>query len=123
MKATIAVAATALLLALPATAAAPRDPRVPALQRQVTALQGQVAALSAQVRSQVTALQSETAALRQENQHLSDALVCGWALQKDFDGAHWHLTQLVIAALGISPLADLTRMDDQGACQRIGVTR
>lgn len=93
-----------LLTALVATSAATaspvaRDPRVPALQRQVQTLQHQLGTVT-------------QAVLRDE-----DIATCRWAYQSHIN---FGFLNLFAAMLGASPYQDTTPSDN-GACQRVGM--
>lgn len=100
MKAVVAliIAALVLIPAAATAASAAKDPRVPALQREVKALQ-------AQVSHNATALNQEM-----------DQSTCKWAYQSHFDFGVLNIFALM---LGQPQIADTTGSDN-GACARTG---
>jgi outer membrane murein-binding lipoprotein Lpp len=103
MKTALIIIALAAVLAPGAYAIEQaRDPRVPALQRQVQNLQSQINVLSADVR-----------ATQQTVTTVNDRVTCTTAIT--WDGIRL-LAQFVLGG-------DIGRLDDGGACARIGVSR
>lgn len=128
MKALAAALGVTVVLALPAQAAAPT---LTGIQRQLTALKAQVATLktrlavvesqSAQTSATVDQMQQTT---QNGLQHQQDLTVCNYAVASDNLNQVWHVLVLLgQATAGTSPEPDMPRYDDQGACQRLGITR
>ena len=103
----------ALALAAPASAASPRDPRVPGLQRQVNTL-----------KAQVKSMRSDLENVKRMLSVVSDQNECYMGLSADVENVLWHVTASVVAFLsGQPPVQDLPRWDDKGACSRMGISR
>jgi hypothetical protein len=101
MKAVVAliIAALVLIPAAATAASAAKDPRVPALQREVKALQ-------AQISQNATAL----------NQQM-DQSTCKWAYQSHFNFGVLNIFALMLG----QPQIDDTTASDNGACARTGI--
>lgn len=110
----------ALVLVAPAMSAS-RDPRVPALQKQVKALRGEVASLSSQVgslSSQVTSLSATVNSVKGVITRDEDINTCLFIHQGHFNNA---VVNVFAAMLGNPQVADTTPSDN-GACARVGLT-
>ena len=103
----------ALVLVPPAMSAS-RDPRVPALQRQVKALQAEVASLSSQVGSLSATVNSVKGVITRDE----DINTCLFMHQGHFNNA---VINVFAAMLGNPQVADTTPSDN-GACARVGLT-
>jgi hypothetical protein len=96
----------ALVLAAPATAATP-TPRQ--LQRQIAAVNVRVSALG----GRVNAVQSELDQTQAVLANVMDVETCRGAI-------HWDAIRILAIYVGIG---DIGRVDDGGACARVGVNR
>lgn len=111
-----------LLFALPAQAA-----QAPTLNQRVTRLEAHVRLLNAQAdadRAQVAQLQDQVSRIEQALSKEIDRGTCQYAINRDTEAGLFHSLGLAVQAItGNPPPPDLQRVDDQGACQRIGVSR
>ena len=111
----VSVAAAAAAVAVPAAATTKPTPQ----QRQIAALQRQVKTLNAEV----AALKVQVGGLIQQQRQDEDRATCSFAVSQDDINSVWHTLNLLAQYVGFTAQPDFPRYDDQGACQRMGVTR
>jgi len=117
MKYLAALLVLAAMLAPAANAVSQaRDSRVPALQRRVATVEFQLNSMSrdvAAVRGDVAALRTQAEQLRTGLSYVNDKDTCSTAIVFDVFRA------LILGFGG----GDIGRLDDKGACSRVGATR
>lgn len=123
MRRLVALGTAALLLAAPAAAEGKPSPE----QRQIRAMQRQMAAMQREIKAlrQITVVQQRSLEnLRDALDHERDRGTCQYVLLRDSYGGLFNTVGLLTQAVtGATPPAPIPPYDDQGACQRIGVTR
>jgi hypothetical protein len=101
--------------------------QVSGLTLQINALRSQLTDVKAQLgtaRKDAAAAKSEADTTKGDLGALAATALCGTAIEFDLFHITWRVIDIIIAALGASPVfGTQTPADDHGACAAIGVTR